>query len=207
MAQVFYEKIRHEAIDMMNTEIERRKMTLSSSAMIESSVTNIDRSVFNKDEIFIFHPEISMQVWDVPMRSGHMARVVFVATPDGLVKMFYPSTIRKVLYEAEPNPIEGEAAILTGKKYAANRENFDPDGNITKFYEMALKYPNDLSFYQALAKHRVAVRVLDRKIVKARSFLDPTRVQNQGVMRIDFALEGREREDLLKSLLNSMPME
>ncbi|GFI00082.1 hypothetical protein IMSAGC004_02489 [Bacteroidaceae bacterium] len=204
MAELFLKKIKHEAIDMMNAEIERRKMSISSLAMVESSATNIDMSIFVKDEIFIFRPEISMQVWDVPMRSGHMSRVVFVATPDGSVKMFFPSTIRKVLYEAEPNPIEGEAVILTGKKYAANRENFDPDGNITKFYEMALKYPNDLSFYQVLAKHMVSVKVLDRKIVKARSFLDPTRVSNQSVMCIDFTLEGHERENLLKELQASI---
>lgn len=72
---------------------------------------------------------------------------------------------------------------------------------------MAFKSPNDLSFYQALAKHHATVRFFNRKIIKEHFFLDHTRINNQGIMHIDFALKGHERKNSLKNLLNSMTTE
>ena len=201
MAQVTFSQVSSAALEMVKAETLKRGMTVSTDAAKESSLTNIDMSVFNKDEIFRFAPELSNVVYDVKMRrSTNTARVVFVATVDGSAKMFFPSTMRKAVQEAKPAIVAGENVPLTGVTYIANRKGFTREGKPTDFYEVCQKFPNDLSLYQALAKHEVAVIVKDRKVVTARSFNDPTRTQNQGVMCIEFALDGKEREDLIKVL-------
>lgn len=201
MANFNFVAVNQSAIEMVKAEILKRGMVKSENAAKESSLTNIDMSVFGKDEVFRFTPELSETVYEVKMRnSTNVARVVFVATLDGSSKMFFPSTMRKAVQEAKPATIAGENVPLTGVTYIANREGFTREGKPTQFYEVCQKFPSDLSLYTALAKNQVAVIVKDRKVVTARSFNDPTRTQNQGVMNIEFALEGAERDALIKTL-------
>lgn len=188
-------------MNMVKAEMAKRGMVVSKGAAEESSLQNIDMSVFNKGDIFRFMPNLSDVVYDMKMRrSTNVARVVFVATKDGDAKMFYPSTLRKAVQEAKASTVVGENCPLTGVTYVANHEDFDREKKTTDFYEVCQKFPNDLALYQTLAKHQVAVEVKDRKVVEARNFNDSSRIQRQGLMNIEFCLEGAEREELMKTL-------
>lgn len=201
MANLNFVEVSASAREMVKTEILKRGMQKSVNAAKESSLTNIDMSVFSKDEVFRFVENLSDEVYDVKMRnSTNVARVVFVATLDGSSKMFFPSTMRKAVQEAKPAIIAGENVPLTGVTYVANREGFSRENKSTDFFDVCQKFPNDLALYTALAKNQVAVIVADRKVVTARSFNDSTRTQNQAVMNIEFALEGTERAALIAKL-------
>lgn len=201
MVESTFKQVSEVALNMMNAEKAKRGMRVSTSANNDSSLTNIDMSVFSKDELFKFDKIASNEVYEVPMRnSTNIARVVFVVTIDGGIKMFYPTTMRKAVAEAKASPIAGEVAVLTGNTYVANRKDFARDGEATEFYNLCQKFPNDKSLYSALAENGVVVKVADKKIVQGRAFNDPTRVSNQGLLYIEFADEGAERAALIAKL-------
>lgn len=196
-----YKGVSESAMEVIKAEMLRRGMVESENAKTNSSMTNVDMSMFSKGDILCFDPKISGTVLSTKIRnSNNSTDVVFVMTLEGDVRTFYPSCMRRAIQEAKENPVAGEKAILTGNTFIANRVGFVREGELSDFAKVCMKFTNDAALFASLAKHSVFVHVVDKKIVRGRVYQSETQTRNQNVMFIDFVAEGKEREALIAAL-------
>ena len=180
----------------------RNKVEEDPEAGDSSSLVNVEMNSLVKGDVFRFDEAVGSQTClrQQVRNSSAYARFVHVNCA-GKVRNFYFSSITRVAAEVVRPTMEGMVCVPTGKTFAANRKNFDIDGEQTDFAKVASQFVSDKALAEALTENKVTLEVLDKKQVLVARFTDNTRTSNQNLMMVDFYEKDEEkRKDLIDKL-------
>lgn len=173
---------------------QRNKVEEDPEAGDRSSLVNTEMNTLVKGDIFRFDESVGSQTClrQKVRNSDAYARFVHVNCV-GKVRNFYFSSITRVAAEVVRPTMEGMVCVPTGKTFAANRKNFDIEGEQTDFAKVANQFVSDKALAEALTAEKVVLKVLDKKQVVVARFTDNTRTSNQNLMMVDFNEQDEEK--------------
>lgn len=180
----------------------RNKVEEDPEAGERSSLVSVEMNSLLKGDVFRFDEAAGSQTClrQQVRNSSAYARFVHVNCA-GKVRNFYFSSITRVATEVVRPTMEGMVCVPTGKTFAANRKNFDIDGEQTDFAKVANQFVSDKALAEALTAEKVVLEVLDKKQVVVARFTDNTRTSNQNLMMVDFyEKDEAKRKELIENL-------